>query len=246
MKSVNDYSRSDLHKNGIAHGELYPAKILIDPDFHPHLGDFSFIIPPRTTPTHSDFDESFLPPEAQKRSYRYTIKQDVYTFGGTIFQMITLHEPFEDTEYTNPLYQATALGRVDQRFQDEILPEDKPLYEIVQTYCWKFNPEERIDMDTLGNWLFQGAQLNVKDENELQNIIEYLKSFEIQKYPNEYIQGTDEQIQKAVKNGFYGVEQSRSTFFQTDGIMTFLSKHGIIQPTSVEEDVKRFLAEFTV
>ena len=237
---------ADLHsKCGLIHREIIPANILIDPDFHPHLGDFS-CTSSSTITVNIHGQDNFCPPEACRRDQiEATTKYDVYTFGGTIFQMITNHEPFEDAEYTSPLQQATSKGIVDQRFQDEILPEDKPLYEIVQNNCWKFKPEDRIDMDTLGHWLLQGAQLNVKDKNEFENIAIYLQSISPQNYPVHH--GTPEKIQKAVDNGFYGIEQSRPTFFHEDGIMKFLANNGIIAPiTTPEEDVQIFLSKFTI
>ena len=233
---------SDLHN--IVHRGIVPSKIIIDPDFHPHITHY---IQPIDSTITVDIhgQDNFCPPEASQRLYdEPTTKYDIYTFGGIIFQMITNNEPFEDSEYSCPLEQATALGKVDDRFQDRILDDDQQLYQIVQSNCWKFDPEERIDIDTLLNLLLQNAQLYITNQNEMQSINEYLNAIQPQQCPPKYIQGTQEKIQQAFDNGFCGVSKEVNS---NSFIMRFLEETNIHTSNNTpEEDTNIFLSRFTV
>ena len=226
---------ADLHQSGRSHREFYPAKILIDPDFHPHLGnpadssDRAF-----TYRTHGS--ERFLPPEAAvDTKISISSAYDVFTFGGTLFQMITLLEPFEGTTYNDPLREATANGKYDERI-DTIANDpsnlNQPLAKLVKM-CWAFNPEDRPQMSEIVNWVLQGAQSYLNDE-EYQQLLNYYALIQPGYVPPEFIQGTSDQINKAYDNGFVGI-----SIDDLDKNIRFIAKT-IWGETSLNSDTDKF------
>ena len=230
-----------LHKNNIVHGELIPKNILLDTDFHPHLikapianGQMSIYL--------ANSHPNFCPPEAREQKSP-TTKFDIYTFGGLLFQMITLYEPFEDTQYPNPLEHAISNGVCDTRFENRINRNDKLLYQLIYQHCWVYNPDQRDSAEELITKIkgIIKQQLSVQEINDLDS---YLNDIQEKEYPEKYIQGTFENIQKSIKYGFFNIDQ-------TTGIMKFIVDN--IAPYYIprhlddyEKYFDKFIKEYTV
>ena len=234
----------DLHAGGRVHRDILPMSILIDPDFHPHLGNLADSSDKAET-YRMHGSERYLPPEAASTSDKISIsdKYDVFTFGSTLFEILTQYEPFEGTTYNNPLHEAIALGQYDKRI-DLIADNDddqmQPLARLVKK-CWEYQQEDRPTMNEILKCLFDAAK-NVLTDEEYRYLSDYYSLIQPGNVPSEYAQGSEYQINKAIENGFLGVAQDH-----VDLNMCFVKQEIIPQEKLDSEDSYRdiFLENFT-
>ena len=169
----------DVHEMGYTHRDIKPDNILIDANLWPHLGDFGDLTPKLIT-DHIHGTINFLPPEAFPLNPNEPIQcghpYDVFSFGGTLLQIITYVPPFSDLlsypDYEKRVKERLQQGELDNRFEpggeleDCIIEEDRDLYELVKL-CWAIDPEERPSMgdilqiiDQIANAHLDGEQLD--------------------------------------------------------------------------------------
>ena len=173
-----------IHKKNLVHRDIKPGNIFIDPNFHPHIGDFGDL----TDQSKYKFTErmhgtlNFIPPEGFPNSdskFPISEKFDVYSFGGTLLQIITYEWPHSDIKVkddseksfyniikdivTNPETQ------LDKRFEEggplhsQLLPIDSQLYEIYKLCC-SFSPEERPTMSEVLHLIKESAESSMDPE----------------------------------------------------------------------------------
>ena len=185
----------------VRHRDIKPENIFIDQDLHPHLGDFGDI----STHTHTFNDHGtneFIPPEAFKddnSSIKCRAPFDVWCFGSTLFQILTLEFPFSNIEEADR-YKYIQEQKKDRRVENgelKIKKSDRELYEVVK-FCWEDDPEDRPEMSDVMWIVDKDAQEKLPDEEYR----EYCKYKERIDKMEPDICGTEENFLKAISMGF--------------------------------------------
>jgi len=86
-----------VHHRGFLHLDLKPENLLVEPDGHVWLIDFDLAIERRSKPVklkQLPGTRAYLAPEAI-RERKVDERTDIYSFGMTAYEMMTLHRPFE-------------------------------------------------------------------------------------------------------------------------------------------------------
>ncbi|MFC1793419.1 protein kinase [Planctomycetota bacterium] len=122
---------SAAHEKGVVHRDLKPSNIKITPDGRVKVLDFGLAKAPssegkngESTATHPGRvigTPAYMSPE-QARGKETDHRTDIWSFGCTMYQMLTGHLPFEGETATD------TLARIIEREPDwELLPKDTPL-----------------------------------------------------------------------------------------------------------------------
>ncbi|KAG8712804.1 hypothetical protein FRC11_014156, partial [Ceratobasidium sp. 423] len=142
-----------LHENGIVHGDLKGANILIAKDGTPMLMDFgnAGLLDATLQFTQTNTGPSLSPrwtaPEILEGTSSYTMSADVYSLGMTILEAFTLKAPFQDELKTDrALYTHVVVNKKTPKRPMEIIPErstyGNKLWDII-VKCWSFDPKDR-------------------------------------------------------------------------------------------------------
>lgn len=141
-----------LHRNNIVYRDIKPYNILLDENFRPYLSDF------KTAAFYKDIQDfygiygtpAYLSPESFK-DYIYDEKTDVYSFGITMFEIIT-----EQPLYPKTTNRITLSEEVIKGLRPEFKTQVKPTIKNLIEKCWSKNPSERPTFETLFNLLAYG------------------------------------------------------------------------------------------
>ena len=201
---------ADIHEKGYTHRDIKPDNIFIDPSFFPHIGDFGDLTPKQIT-SNAHGTINFIPPEAYPLNPSEQIQcghpYDVFSFGGTLLEIISFEWPFSDLQKEDDFQQIVIerlrQGDLDHRFEpggeleDQIFPEDRDFYDIVKE-CWTINPDERPTMEEVLERIDQSAQKHLDEED-----LELFETFKENYYDEDDEDlGSSENIQTAIENGF--------------------------------------------
>ena len=77
------------HSNGIFHGALTPASILLNQNADPKIGNFGFTQPMAAGRAIASADASFTAPEARADITRADHRSDIYSVGAILYKLIT-------------------------------------------------------------------------------------------------------------------------------------------------------------
>ncbi|KAK8892736.1 hypothetical protein M9Y10_029977 [Tritrichomonas musculus] len=143
---------SYLHHMNILHLDLKAANILIDENFAPKVSDFGlsedlsekankdFFIEKnkvRGTPTH-------IAPEIWQSS-KYSKAGDVYSFGITVYEILTNEKPFKDSKCIYQLINEVVNLKKRPKYKYALPMCYRKLIED----CWAQNPEDRPTFDQI-------------------------------------------------------------------------------------------------
>ena len=202
-----------FHGNGLVHRDIKPDNIFIDSQFIPHIGDLGDASNHSVT-TIQHGTVNFIPPEAIVRPGECIDcppPYDVFEFAGVLLQILTFEWPYSDmiTPDKKPDKDAIELriknGDIDDRFEpggeldDQLLPSDRILYDNIIKNCWKYDSSQRPTMGEIIQMIREAAaeNLNSVDINKFEDFIESLES------QLEKPLGHEENVQKAIENGFH-------------------------------------------
>ena len=225
-------SINNIHKQGYVHRDIKPHNIFLDGKFHVHIGDFGDLTNSKlsklTTNVHGTIN--FLPPEgfpqdSYDEEYPISAKFDVYSFGGTLLQILTYEWPYSDItslkspEFMRILKERVLSGQIDNRFdkggplESQLLEEDKLLYELYKKCC-AFNPDDRPTMEQVMNEIMLSAQHNMTPE-DFHEFKKWTKSLHSQTNEEEedceedesddYIEEEEDMVDE---DGYYGTKQN--------------------------------------
>ncbi|CAL1702395.1 unnamed protein product [Somion occarium] len=138
-----------LHAEGIIHGDLRGANILVDDYMHIRLADFGLaFFADSTTATlgsHVGGAARWMAPELLKSSQRATYASDIYSFGCLCVEVLTRKVPFSCVPSDAQVIAKVLKGLRPSRPTLEnglSLPDD--LWSLLQG-CWAGNPFDRPD-----------------------------------------------------------------------------------------------------
>ena len=159
------YSLQQIHAIGIVHRDIKPHNIIIDGNLFPHIVDLGESAPTDRSSTNNIHGTIFfLPPEINYGNYDYSPKFDVFSLGGTIYNMITREFPFQDlycyclkyndNPNSNPYnfkedFKRDQTNTYEEKFDSIALNPNPTSFERMllayisneKEYCHKFEPE---------------------------------------------------------------------------------------------------------
>ncbi|KAF7325118.1 Kinase-like protein [Mycena kentingensis (nom. inval.)] len=136
-----------LHAQGVMHGDLRGANILVDDERHARLADFGLaaLIDVSYTETTSSrmnggcvrwkAPEAFLSPTPSKPI-------DIYAFACVCYELYTSHQPFHDIRDI-AVYEAANNGRRPTKPTDHSIPGH--IWQLMEK-CWSQEPAQRPDV----------------------------------------------------------------------------------------------------
>ncbi|TFK51386.1 kinase-like protein [Heliocybe sulcata] len=152
-----------LHKQGVVHGDIRGANILIDDDCTPKLCDIgltfitgsSDFTTAKTAGSCRWASPEVLNPEQDEdlpedSPAPYTKESDIYAFGMTILEVFTGLVPFHTRR--NDVSVIFAVIKGERPYIPDAMKEIHGLEDLVQT-CWKAVPKERPTAEELHNCL---------------------------------------------------------------------------------------------
>lgn len=206
----------------VRHRDIKPQNIFIDQDFRPHLGDFGDITECTKT-FHEHGTLEFIPPETVKDIDCYDWRQcrnpfDVWSFGATLFQILTFEWPFSHIPLESRREYIIA-NKKDNRVdigELKIRKHDRELYELVK-FCWKKDPKKRPEMSDI-IWIINEDAKRRLDEEELQKFNEYKDNIET---TNPIICGTEKNVKRAIELGFTASNEALERYRVSENLEAF-------------------------
>lgn len=169
IKLINIYgiasAMSYLHSQNIEHRHLNPYNILLDNSLHPKV---EFIGLSFQKKQNNDV-APYIAPEIWT-DYKYSQKNDVYSYGIIVHEILTNSIPFEERN----IFQIMIY--VSQGKQPLINKDIPASYANLIKRCLAHEPQERPTFDEILNLLKndEGFITNVVDENEYRNYVYYI------------------------------------------------------------------------
>lgn len=161
-----------LHMNNIVHRNLKPAVIMLDNKFHPYVSEFYFA---KQIDTKSSFllkesTPEFMAPEFINdfKSNQNSFKIDVYSYGITLFMLLTQINPFLLTAPADILTNTIKGKR--PKFPSNFNENWKKLI----SDCWNENPTKRPSFEDICEKLesteFVNASINILEFKKYKNL----------------------------------------------------------------------------
>lgn len=164
-----------LHKNQIIHRNIKPSNIYLDSNLYPYLSDFYMAKQVEIDVSYklAETTIEFMSPEFIKNyeNEQNSFKLDIYSFGVTIFMLITESNSFDVKNGTGSLRNDILDGKRPE-IPDYVDQEWRSLI----SECWKQDPELRPDISTICDLLesseFVNSKINIKAFNSYKKIIQ--------------------------------------------------------------------------
>jgi len=130
-----------LVSENIIHRDLAARNVLLTENLTPKISDFGYsrlvLESESGSMTKSNVGPlKWMAPESMERKI-YNEKTDVWSFGVTIWEMITAMDPYPEL---------TPIQTVVQVCQNKVIleiPKSSPVLETIMALCFRFNPEKR-------------------------------------------------------------------------------------------------------
>jgi serine/threonine-protein kinase len=149
-----------LHSAGLAHGDVRPLNVWLEPPSPHHPGDVKLLRDPLTPPAPPNFaahdspsallaQSDYLAPEFQMPGKSPDVLTDLYALGCTLYHMLAGHPPFPGGSATQKM--ARHAGEAIRPLENQGVPP--PLAQLV-TYLMAKNPSLRYrDAQTVADQL---------------------------------------------------------------------------------------------
>ena len=132
----------NFHNLGFIHGDIKPSNIVLDKNYNAKLIDFEFSYENHTKNTHSFGTYGYIAPEVIRCDYK-TSKIDVFSFGVTMFSVLTGFEIFKEKEYQKYAYwgQKKFSSVIIRRIIKKV---ELSQYAHVMVKCLEYDPKSRL------------------------------------------------------------------------------------------------------
>ena len=122
-----------LHRQRTLHRDLKPANILLTQDGHAKIGDFDLAVMDTSSlkdVTYAGCAYEYMAPELLQLKPQATSASDIYSYGGILYALLTLHNP--------PRVKSPAL-----------LANVPEPYKGIIAKCWQDTPSDRESIDAI-------------------------------------------------------------------------------------------------
>ncbi|KAG8951994.1 hypothetical protein FRC04_005327 [Tulasnella sp. 424] len=151
IKLIVDTARglAYLHAQGICHGDMKPANILVTDERTAVIADFglSQLVDNAdsglTTTKALKGSLRYLSPELLEDGARHTLRSDVWAFGCVMMEVLTGLQPFPNAK--NEIMLTVALVQRQTPVETRMLKVAKPIRHLLQE-CWQLEPSGRPTM----------------------------------------------------------------------------------------------------
>ncbi|KAK6735214.1 hypothetical protein RB195_018409 [Necator americanus] len=154
-----------LHKSNVLHRDVAARNCLYDNDKIVKISDFGLSRrgTTYTMKTAKKMPIKWMAPESMS-SFTFSQKTDVYSYGVLVFEIFSGVEPYEGV--SNSMTKRMIIeGQVNQ------FPEGTPskLVEFVKGKMWDHNPDTRLDMTQIVDWMEQytGLELDLPEDRSM-------------------------------------------------------------------------------
>ena len=171
-----------IHLEGIVHRDLASRNVLLDSRDEALIADFglsaqTFGVSGNETREMGFFRGPYkwMAPESLQAN-QFSVKSDVWSFGVTLWEMLSRHLPFEE----RTIYQVKdEVVRVKLRLP--MSPKWPETWRNLLVACFRTDPAMRPDMQTLGTWLDQMYKDLEEKKDPAYNVLPALSDAELPK-----------------------------------------------------------------
>ncbi|WKX94239.1 hypothetical protein Q1695_011472 [Nippostrongylus brasiliensis] len=158
-----------LHKSSILHRDIAARNCLLDSDKMVKISDFG-LSRQGTTYTMKSAKKmpiKWMAPESMS-TFTFSQKTDVYSFGVLVYEIFTGVEPYDGV--SNSMTKKMIIEGKLNRFPDGTPAK---LVEFVNEKIWNSNPNARLDMTGVVDWLekYTGLALDMPVETVVQDVV---------------------------------------------------------------------------
>ncbi|KAK8854144.1 hypothetical protein M9Y10_016701 [Tritrichomonas musculus] len=165
-----------LHSHNVIHGDLNPANVLEDENYHPVICDFGSSNYKETKSLKADDNKgiiAFTAPEALE-DQQFSAASDSYSFGLVTFSMLTNQMPFSEITQIFELVEKLKTG-----YRPEMSDKIPEVYQNLIKRCWSQEPSERPTFSEILSELKDNPDYIIKgiDKYEFLDYIDYIDSY---------------------------------------------------------------------
>ena len=157
-----------VHRLSVLHRDLKPSNILLDKQYHPHIGDFglSRIYNDASSLTHEVGTPAYMAPELFEEG-AYSNKIDVFSFGLILYELLTTQRAFnEERVYAH-------IKNLGEGKRPEIPDTVSPGMQGLIKACWHNDPEARPSFAEIYRTL-RKIDFKIWDDVDSQAITDYV------------------------------------------------------------------------